>query len=82
MRRDVQPVIVVSPWAWLLIKFWKPIAVAMVLLSVLIALAWPAIHSMAADVAKRESAIPTTYIPETWRVSLTQAALTPTLTPP
>jgi hypothetical protein len=76
MKRDMQPVVAVDPWAWLLLTFWKPIVVFLLVLSVLIGLAWPAIHSMAADVA-RESAIPTTYIPETWRASLTQAALTP-----
>jgi hypothetical protein len=78
----VQPVVVVSPWAWLLLKFWKPILVFVLVLTVLLGLAWPAIHSMAADATARESAIPTPVIPKTWRVSLTQAALTPTLTPP
>ena len=38
----VRPVVVVSPWAWLLITFWKPIVVFMVVLSVLLAAMFPA----------------------------------------
>jgi hypothetical protein len=76
--KNVQPVIIVSPLAWLLITFWKPIAIAMVVLSVLIALMLPVIGQMAHESAVRtELAVPTMYIPETWRASLTQAALTP-----
>ena len=79
----VQPVIVVSPLAWLLITFWKPIAIAVVVFTVLVALMFPLVRQTAIDSARRhDAAVPTMLIPETWRASLTQAALTPTLTPP
>jgi hypothetical protein len=79
----VQPVIVISPLTWLFITFWKPILVAVVVLCVLVTLSFPFVRQMAMDSAARhDSAVPTAYIPDTWRASLTQAALTPTLTPP
>jgi hypothetical protein len=78
----MRPVLVCDPLVWLLLTFWKPILVFVVVLSVLLSLSWPLIKAVAADEAQRYSAIPTTYIPETWRVSLTQAALRPTVTPP
>ena len=78
----VQPVVVVSPWAWLLVTFWKPIVVAVVVLSVLVTLMLPVVAGMAHDSAVRhDAAVPTMVIPETWRRSLTEAALTPTATP-
>jgi hypothetical protein len=76
----VQPVVVVSPWVWLLVTFWKPIAVFLVILSLLIPLTFPVLASMAHDSAIRHAAELTTVpIPETWARSLTQAALTPTV---
>jgi hypothetical protein len=79
----VQPVIIISPLALLLITFWKPIAVALIVLAILIPLTFPVIAGMAHDSAMRHAADVTTVpIPETWARSLTQAALTPTLTPP
>jgi len=78
-----QPIIVVSPLAWLLITFWKPIVIALTVLSALIVLMVLVGGPMAVESARRhDAALPTMYIPETWRASLTQAALTPTLTPP
>jgi hypothetical protein len=79
----VQPVVVVSPLAWLLLTFWKPVLVAVLVLTALITLSFPFVRQLAMDSAARhDAAVPTMAIPETWRASLTQAALTPTLTPP
>jgi hypothetical protein len=79
----VQPVIVVSPLAWFLITFWKPIVVFVLVLTVLVTLSFPFVRQMALDSAARhDAAVPTMFIPDTWRASLTKAALRPTLTPP
>ncbi len=79
----VQPVVVISPLVWLVITFWKPILVACVVLAILVYLSLPLVARMAMDAAARyDAAVPTMYIPETWRASLTQAALTPTVPPP
>jgi hypothetical protein len=82
--KDVQPVIVVSPLMWLLITFWKPVAVFLVALSILIPLTFPVIAGMAHDSAMRHAAEVTTVpIPAVWAQSLTQAAvLTPTVSYP
>ena len=72
----VQPVVVVSPWVWLLVTFWKPIVVFVLVLSVLLALMFPVVRQMALDSAARQAAAqPTLYIPDTWRASLTSAAV-------
>jgi hypothetical protein len=72
---NIQPVVVVSPWVWLVIRFWKPLLVAflvfVVLLYALLAVGTP----LAIDSARRQdAAAPTMAIPQTWRDSLTQAA--------
>ncbi len=78
----VQPVIVISPLAWFIITFWKPIAVACVVLAVLLSLTFPIVRNIAMDAAARyDAAAPTAYIPAVWRAALTEAALTPTATP-
>lgn len=78
----VQPVIVISPLVWLVVTFWKPIVVAMVVLSALIYLSLPLVAHMAMDAADRyDAAAPTMYIPAVWRAALTEAALAPPPTP-
>ena len=68
------PVVVIDPLLALALVFWKPLLVAFAVLVVLAALMFPVALSVARETA-RTSAVPTLYIPETWRASLTEAAL-------
>ena len=78
----VQPVLIISPLAWFVITFWKPIVVACLVLAILVTLTFPLVRSIAVDVAERhDAAVPTAYIPAVWRAALTEAALTTTARP-
>jgi hypothetical protein len=73
----IEPVVVVNPWLALALTFWKPLLVAFVVFAVLFTLVLlPAARMMAREAANA-SVVPTMAIPETWRASLTQAAVTP-----
>ena len=78
----IQPVIVISPLVWLLVMFWKPVVVMVAVFTVLVYAAVLIGGPIALESARRhDAALPTLYIPQTWRDSLTQAALTPLPTP-
>lgn len=70
------PVVVIDPLLALALVFWKPLLVAFAVLVILAALMFPVALGVSREAA-RASVAPTLYIPETWRTSLTQAALTP-----
>jgi hypothetical protein len=71
----IQPVVVVSPWVWLLIRFWKPLLVAFLVFVVLLYAVLAVGTPLAIDSARRhDAAVPTMAIPQTWQDSLTQAA--------
>ena len=70
------PVVVIDPLLALALVFWKPLLVAFAVLVILAALMFPVALSVSREAA-RTSVVPTMYIPDTWRASLTQAALTP-----
>jgi len=71
----IQPVVVVSPWVWLALRFWKPLLVAVLVFTVLLYALFLAAVPIAIESARRsDAAVPTMAIPQTWRDSLTQAA--------
>jgi hypothetical protein len=80
--KNVQPVVVVSPWVWVLTTFWKPILVTLAVLSVLLYAMVLIGGPLAIQAAYRhDAAMPTMYIPANMRAELTQLALTPVPTP-
>jgi len=82
MRFSPTPVVVIDPLLALALAFWKPLLAAFVVFFVLFTLVLLPVARSAARERAAQSVVPTMYIPETWRASLTQAALTPTVTPP
>jgi hypothetical protein len=78
----IQPVVVVSPWVWLLVTFWKPVVVLVAVFSLLVYLMVFIGGPLAIASARRhDAAMPTMYIPANMRAELTQLALTPVPTP-
>ena len=65
---NVQPVVVIPAWVWLVVTFWKPLLVAFVVVLALLFLLLPIGTRMARESAARyDAAVPTLAIPEVWR---------------